>query len=257
MKSKLYYEEYGRKDGQSIIFINGWGTDHSGLERECLKYFLEYRCIFIDALGCGKSPMYEKNGEFLCVQTANEIIYLIDDLQLHNVILYGNCVGGWIGALVALTCPKISHIIFLDGYLFFDREYLFFVLPIIARAFYIFFFQTWAGLSLSNLFVGFSQKISKELIAEQKLIRSDVAVDYIRDLYRMERAGYREKISSIKVKSIFLVGEHTLPVIKRSQKYWIENVPNAIADIVPHTSHLMVSENPEGLNKIVKKFMNT
>ena len=256
---KLYYEEHGNKYGDPIIFLNGWGTDHSGLEKHSLIYYKRhYRCIFIDALGCGRSGSYdEKNSKYICEQNADEIIKLIKVLNINNVIIYGNCLGGWIGSLCIMKAPiYFKSLVFIDGFLYFDKEYFLFILPLIRYPLYQFFFQSKLGLNLSNSFVKFSKKVTHDQIIEQKQIDSSVALAYILDLYKMERAGYRMKISTITIPSLFICGESTMSVIQKSQSYWKYNVISSTIESVSDSSHLTVSENPEELNTKILSFLN-
>ena len=102
---KIAYYDLGKKDAQTILFIHGWHSDSSSIAKYCLKFYeKDFRCIFVDMLGWGRSEMYTKE-KSIGVETAQEIAGLIKHLDLKNIIIYGHCVGGNIGTLVYCEVP--------------------------------------------------------------------------------------------------------------------------------------------------------
>lgn len=93
---QLYVEDLRSVDGgngQTIMFIPGWPVTHRIFDYQMQSFpFLGYRCITLDLRGFGKSdkPWHGYDYDRL----AEDISFIMDVLNLENVILVGFSMGG-------------------------------------------------------------------------------------------------------------------------------------------------------------------
>lgn len=254
--NKIYYEDLGNVEGSPIIFIHGWASDHHSLKNSALKTFGDkYRCVFVDLLGYGKSEDYELDTEtYICEQNARQIYELIAALDLYDVIIYGNCMGGNIGMFLPLI-TRIKAFVWIDGFLFFENKFLPFVTPIIRKPFYRFFFQESLGLNIVNLFLKYADEVPEQMLHNTNNIRVQTSLDYLRDLQRMHKERFIESIAKISCPTLFICGEKTLSGIKKSQLHWHRSVLQSSIDHVPGGKHLVVAEKPDELNQKIFNYL--
>lgn len=90
---KIYVEDLNPEGDKTILFIHGWPGSHKLFEYQFnqLPYY-GYRCIGVDTRGFGNSdkPFYGYDYDTL----SDDIRYVIDKLNLHDITLAGHSTGG-------------------------------------------------------------------------------------------------------------------------------------------------------------------
>jgi len=95
---------------ETILFIHGLGSYAPAWKKNIEELKSSYRCIAIDLPGYGRSSKgsYEGSMSFF----SNSVIALMDVLELDQVILAGQSMGGQISIVTALKYPdRISELI--------------------------------------------------------------------------------------------------------------------------------------------------
>jgi len=96
------YSVYGEGD-VSLVFIHGWGGD-SGYWQNQIPYFSQnYKIVTIDLAGHGDSGT-DRN-EYTPQSFAGDIKSVVEEQDLHNVILIGHSMSGYIIAYAANMMP--------------------------------------------------------------------------------------------------------------------------------------------------------
>lgn len=256
---KIFYEDIGDKNKRTIIFIHGWTGDHNHAKDISLRYYeKDFRCIYVDVLGYGQSDDFEiKKGESITMQSIDAIANMIFELKLKQVIICGFCTGGVIGWLLGDKYPQlVDAFIWVDGYLYVDPEYRPFLIPFIRYPLYNFIFKTKLGLNIINHFVNFSDSFDPDFYNRQKTTPTRTTLSYLKDMYYMTTHNFIAKVSRFTVPSLFIIGENTMDIVKRSQNYWIGNNKFAKGAIVTKSKHLTAIENPDELNFKIREYID-
>lgn len=91
--TKIFYKDWGPRDGQPIVFSHGWPLSADAWDAQMLFFGLNgYRVIAHDRRGHGRSdqPWDGNNMD----QYADDLAELIEKLDLGNAVLVGHSTGG-------------------------------------------------------------------------------------------------------------------------------------------------------------------
>lgn len=106
-KDSIYYEVYGK--GEPVIFISGLGSDHSLWHWQVEEYSKEFKCIFFDNRGVGRSTISkdisnEKNMTMKLL--SSDVATLMEQLEIEKAHIVGASMGGIIAQFFAVTYPE-------------------------------------------------------------------------------------------------------------------------------------------------------
>lgn len=87
---RLHVEDWGQ--GQPVVFLHGWPLSHEMFEYQINQLGNEFRCILIDRRGFGKSDQPWSGYDYDTL--ADDIQAVLEELDLHGVILVGFSMGG-------------------------------------------------------------------------------------------------------------------------------------------------------------------
>lgn len=108
--TNLYYEKYGT--GRPLILIHGNGQTHKIFDKAIPLLAERFTVYAIDSRGHGQS---ESVVEYHYDDFAEDIRCFIEELKLHETILYGFSDGGIIGLLLAARYPQVLSQIIISG----------------------------------------------------------------------------------------------------------------------------------------------
>jgi non-heme chloroperoxidase len=91
--TKIFYKDWGPRDGQPIVFSHGWPLSSDAWDAQLLYFGLKgFRVIAHDRRGHGRSDQpWEGN---TMDQYADDLAELIEKLDLTNAVLIGHSTGG-------------------------------------------------------------------------------------------------------------------------------------------------------------------
>lgn len=89
----VYY--YGPEDAQPIIFVHGWNSDHREWFYQRKFFEKDYRLIFVDLPGLGRSSR-PANKDYSLTRMVNDLDAVIKHAGAHKAILWGHGMGGMI-----------------------------------------------------------------------------------------------------------------------------------------------------------------
>jgi proline iminopeptidase len=113
-ENTLYFEVYGKDDGEAILFIHG--GPGLGDCRADVKAFSQlgdqYKLVFLDMRGSGRS---EANPPFTHEQWTADIDGLRQQLNLDKIIIHGGSYGGFLSLEYVLRYPQnVTYVMLRD-----------------------------------------------------------------------------------------------------------------------------------------------
>jgi non-heme chloroperoxidase len=89
----IYVEDINPKGNKTILFVHGWPGNHNLFEYQYNQLpKLGYRCIGMDIRGFGLSDRPWEGYDYN--RLSDDIRAIIEELQLHDIILCGHSTGG-------------------------------------------------------------------------------------------------------------------------------------------------------------------
>lgn len=100
---EIYYETWGKRDGEPILFIPGLGADRRMWVAQHLVFGLRHRCIAMDNRGVGWSG--KPPGPYSLTELADDAIAVLDAEGVESAHVLGYSMGGCVGQLMAVLHP--------------------------------------------------------------------------------------------------------------------------------------------------------
>jgi sigma-B regulation protein RsbQ len=99
--------EYGRRDGQPMIFAHGFGCDQNMWRFVWPEFADDYRIVLFDHVGAGGSAVgaYDPERYSTLKGYADDVLAICHELDLTDVVFVGHSVSAMIGALAAAAEP--------------------------------------------------------------------------------------------------------------------------------------------------------
>ena len=111
---KIYYEESG--NGNPLLFLHGNTASSKMFVEISKKYTSDFRVIFIDFLGHGKSERLYEFPEDLWFFEARQVIAFLRFKQYENVNIIGTSGGAIVALNVALEAPELVGKVIADSF---------------------------------------------------------------------------------------------------------------------------------------------
>lgn len=111
---EVNYVDYGKKDGQAIVFLHGWGQNIQMMQTVANPFQNEYRIVILDLPGHGKSSEPDVPWTFPTFVTF--LKEFLNALHIENPILVGHSFGGKIALLYASEYPTLKLVVFGSPY---------------------------------------------------------------------------------------------------------------------------------------------
>ncbi|WP_088832072.1 alpha/beta fold hydrolase [Paenibacillus tyrfis] len=104
----LYYEIHG--EGQPLVMLHGGGTDMRDWTLLAPLLSRHFKVVTVDARGCGKSPAPTEPSNYI-----EDVLSLLNHLNIEQVTLVGNSIGGQIATEFSLSYPeRVQNLILLS-----------------------------------------------------------------------------------------------------------------------------------------------
>ena len=95
----INYKDYGKKNGNAIVYLHGWGQNIEMMEPIANPFVKTHRLIILDLPGFGKSE--EPKTEWSLEDYVEMIHSLLDSLNIKNPSLVGHSFGGKLSIIYA------------------------------------------------------------------------------------------------------------------------------------------------------------
>lgn len=103
--SQIYFKEYG--NGEPLVFLHGFCETHAIWEEIANSLGKEYRVLYPDLPGFGKSPQLAPS--FSLNDIGNAIVQWLQSLSIQKCFIFGHSLGGYITLEIARQHPAILH----------------------------------------------------------------------------------------------------------------------------------------------------
>jgi 3-oxoadipate enol-lactonase len=100
---EIYYETWGKRDGEPLLLIPGLGADRRMWACQHLVFGLRHRCIAMDNRGVGRSG--KPAGPYALTELADDAIAVLDAEGVKSAHILGYSMGGCVAQLVGVLHP--------------------------------------------------------------------------------------------------------------------------------------------------------
>lgn len=257
---KIYYEVKG--EGTTVILIHGFSANHDVFRVQQRVLSKDYKIITYDLRGHGLSNNLD--GEITIEMLAYDLKELIDHLGLRDIVLVGWSLGGSIllKYLSLFGGHKISKICLIDTSpkVINDKEWK---LGLYHGEYYLEDGIVDLNLIKAN-FEEFSHKFIRSMAPNLKEKHFEIAVNNMLNndsntmfqiwssLLKMD---IREDLSKINMETLLIFGGKSSLYSKQVGTYLNNHIKDSKLIVFEDNSHLVVQENPIGINRVLKKFI--
>jgi len=100
----IAYDEFGRRDGEPMLLIQGLGTDSRGWALQRMAFGRRYRCFAVDNRGAGRSG--RPPGPYDLSVMAGDALAVLDAEGVGRAHVVGASMGGVIAQIIAVLHPE-------------------------------------------------------------------------------------------------------------------------------------------------------
>ena len=109
----IYYETWGRRDGEPLLLISGLATDLRIWACQRLVFGRRFRCIAVDNRGSGRSD--KPDGPYTLEQMAADAVAVLDAEGVGRAHVVGHSMGSYIAQVMAVGYPERLRSLTLAG----------------------------------------------------------------------------------------------------------------------------------------------
>lgn len=99
----IHYDVFGRRDGPSLLMVQGLGTDSRGWALQRLAFGRHYRCFAPDNRGVGRSE--RPPGDYSLERMALDALAVLDVEGVERAHVMGASMGGVIAQIIGVLHP--------------------------------------------------------------------------------------------------------------------------------------------------------
>lgn len=247
---------------QPMMFAHGFGCDQNMWRFITPAFENEYRIIWFDYVGAGKSDIKSYNAErYSSLQGyAQDVLDICDELQLTDVIFVGHSVSSMIGLLAALEKPEyFSNIIMVgpspcyindDDYIGgFEKKDIEGLLETMEKN-----YIGWANFLAPNIM---GNKDRPELTGEltESFCSTDpvIASQFARATFFSDN---RNDLTKLKIPSLILQCSDDIIAPVEVGTYLHQNLPQSDLKIMNAKGHCPHMSEPEETIKLIKEYLS-
>jgi pimeloyl-ACP methyl ester carboxylesterase len=101
---EIWYDSWGRRDGEPLLLIQGLGTDSRGWALQRMAFGRRYRCFAPDNRGTGHSG--KPPGPYSLDQMARDAVAVLDAEGVDSAHVIGASMGGVIAQIIGVLHPE-------------------------------------------------------------------------------------------------------------------------------------------------------
>jgi 3-oxoadipate enol-lactonase len=250
--AKIYWEEHGR--GEPLVLIMGLASTIDMWHRTKPLMAQHYRTILIENRGVGRSDVPPP--PYTIAEMASDIAAVIDAAEIESVRVLGISMGGMIAQEFTLNYPNRVRSLVLGCTNFGGREVkpaTSDVLAILkARGLMTASEAAWAMAPYT-----YDASTPRQRVEEDLKIRLQwfpTAAGYFGQLGAILSWESRQRLSQINVPTLVIHGETDELVPPENGRMIAELIPNAKLLLLPNTSHIFFTDQPEISHREILNF---
>jgi pimeloyl-ACP methyl ester carboxylesterase len=257
-----YYEQTG--EGPALVFLHGAFADARLWKPQWEHFSAKCQILRYDLRGHGRTGP-SNLGQYSIETFADDLACLLDALQIRLPIICGLSWGGSIAQAFAARNPSRLKALILAG------ASVSISLTLLDKILCYVLFPRWAmALTIRSMgverFTCFSFWLARLTRGKGWLSRDETVREYLeqcmlkRDRYeylKIWNAIYSfrlQPLGTITCPTLVLNGEYEPKGTFRHTVEILRRVPQAVAKVIPATSHAMNLENPDVFNKFIEEF---
>jgi pimeloyl-ACP methyl ester carboxylesterase len=233
-----YYEVTG--DGEPVVLLHGGLCTVETLQPIAPALAERYRVYRPERRGHGRTP--DLDGPITYANMAADTIAWLDAVELRRVRLAGVSDGGNVAILVALARPDlVSKLVVIgaaanrDGY----------------TAEQIELFEAWRGRPSPSIMAGFKQQYGA--ISPYGPDHFEVMFAKHGEMWASDPGLDLADLARVEAPTLILLGDDDVLTIEHAAAM-VRALPDAQLAVVPGTSHAVVFEKPEVVNRLLADF---
>ena len=250
----LHYWLGGSEQRPLIVFMHGATMDHRMFNAQVEALIPHYRVLVWDACGHGLSkPLHST---FSLSTYAQDMLAILDDIQVSQVVLCGQSLGGYIAHHIYFTAPERVQAMIIIGSTPIAKAYS--KLEVWALKATLPLFRLWPYEHLA--------KTVAKNTAQSPLVR-DYAVQAVQQIERDDFLSIWRAVTlavddkgqpglTIDVPLLLVHGdEDKTGTIKRDMPVWATKEKETTFYIIPNAGHNANQDNPDFTNQVIIEFL--
>lgn len=256
--TKIAYQVYGQNNVNTLVFIHGFPFDQSMWKQQIDFFQKNFKIVTFDVRGHGNSEIGNK--DFTINLLADDLIFLLDELNIQKAVICGLSMGGYIALNAVKRFPeRFAALVLCDTTCKADteegkqkREQTKNVINQKGTAFY-------AEQSIPNLFAENSLiNLENEVNRFKQMIIQTPVKTLVQTLTALaQREDTCQVLQNIKIPVLIVVGDQDKLTPVEAAKNMTIQLPSPTLCTIPEAGHISNVENPVVFNNYLSVFLST
>ncbi|KLU60231.1 2-hydroxy-6-oxononadienedioate/2-hydroxy-6-oxononatrienedioate hydrolase [Peptococcaceae bacterium CEB3] len=242
---RIHYEEEGKgkAEEQTVLFVHGAGGSWGTWEKQ-LAGIRGRHLVAVDLPGHGESGGKAQDE----IAGYREFVHRFAQvLGLKRFVLVGHSMGGGIALDFALTYPET-----LAGIILVGSGARLRVSPAILGV------LAEGRHPLASVKYMYAKDAEEKILDQARKEMEQVPPQvYESDFQACDRFDVMDRVASIGVPALILCGEDDLMTPAKFSRYLQEKMPKTSLTLVPAAGHMVMSEQPQAVNRAIEDFLAT
>lgn len=253
--ARIYFEVHGPADAPAVVFAHGLGGNHMSWWQQVPHFARRYRCITFAHRGF--APSTQSSAQPGAAAFADDLAALIDHLELPDVRLVAQSMGGWTCLAYAIANPqRVKALVMCDTHGTFISPEIEDVYRAVPRG-------REAALFERGIHPAGGERMAEEQPALHHLYWqiNNLAADLDKDALRRQLGALRtttaEALTVLQMPVLCLAGEEDIVIPPAAVELLAAALPDAGFVLIPRAGHSVYFERAETFNHLVSEFLAT
>lgn len=248
---------------QTMIFGHGFGTDQTAWYNVAQFFEKDYKQIFYDNAGAGKSDpqAFSPNKYDTLDAYADDLIDICERMNVKNAVMIAHSVSGMVSMLAAIKAPQyFAKMVFVggspryindEGYTGgFEQEDLFKLYQMMETNYYAW-VSGFAPMAMSN---ADRPQLAESFARTLGAIRPDIAVSVARTIFQSD---YRKELPKLTQPTLLIHCSNDVAVPLAVGEYMNKQIAHSTLSIIDAEGHFPHISAPDEVIREIKQFLAT